>query len=123
MPRSSAFGKHNPCHRRATTDAERAAKTCSRATEYRETVQRKEGGYDQGEVVQTRHNGVGAGIVSPLVAEGRGLVRVDCDLPPVPSRDLYLVYHRALRDVPRIAVLRKWLVQTAAEFLAGQKPT
>lgn len=61
-------------------------------------------------------HGLGAGIVSPLVAEPAGLVAL-ADLPPVPSRPLYLVYHRALRDVPRIAALRAWLVGNAGAML------
>jgi DNA-binding transcriptional LysR family regulator len=61
-------------------------------------------------------HGLGAGVVSPLVAEDAGLVRLP-DLPAVPSRPLYLVYHQALRDVPRIAAFRAWLVAAAATRL------
>ena len=60
--------------------------------------------------------GVGAGLLSPLAAEPAGLVPVALDCAPVPSRTLYLVYHRALRDVPRVAVLRRWLVESAHQL-------
>jgi hypothetical protein len=50
------------------------------------------------------------------------LVRVAGDLPPLPTRDLYLVYHRALRDVPRIAVLRTWLVELAQQWIVPAEP-
>ena len=59
---------------------------------------------------------VGAAILSPYVAETAGLVRRELAAPPVPSRELLLVYHRALRDVPRIAVVRSWLVKLVEDF-------
>ena len=55
-----------------------------------------------------RH-GLGAGILSPLVAEEAGLVRLE-GVPKVGARELLLVYHPALRRVPRIAAVREWLV-------------
>lgn len=61
--------------------------------------------------------GLGAGLISPLVAEPAGLVRV-AGLPPVPGRELMLVYHRAMREVPRVAALRGWLIQSAEQFFA-----
>jgi DNA-binding transcriptional LysR family regulator len=61
--------------------------------------------------------GLGAGLVSPLVAEPAGLVRVE-GLPPVPGRELMLVYHRAMREVPRVAALRGWLIESAEQFFA-----
>ncbi|MFT5583976.1 MAG: DNA-binding transcriptional LysR family regulator [Cognaticolwellia sp.] len=61
--------------------------------------------------------GLGAALISPLVAEQAGLVRVE-GLPPVAGRDLLLVYHRAMRGVPRVAALRGWLIQIAQDFFA-----
>lgn len=63
--------------------------------------------------------GLGAALLSPLVCEPAGLVQVP-DLPQVPGRDVYLVCHRALRSVPRVAVFRDWLAELAREFLAAQ---
>ena len=60
---------------------------------------------------------VGAAILSPYVAEPAGLVRRELTAPPVPSRELLLVYHRALRDVPRIAAVRSWLVELVEDFV------
>lgn len=57
--------------------------------------------------------GLGAGILSPLVAEPLGLTLLEIDDATPLSRELLLVYHRALRDVPRIAALRRWLVEVA----------
>lgn len=61
--------------------------------------------------------GLGAGLVSPVVAEPAGLVPLSAKLPPVPGRDIYLVHHRALRDVPRIRALRSWLIERVNTFL------
>ena len=61
--------------------------------------------------------GLGPALLSPLVAEPAGLVPIP-GLPPVPGRELYLVCHRALRTVPRIAVFRDWLADLARDFLA-----
>ena len=63
-------------------------------------------------------HGHGAGVLSPLVAEAAGLVRLP-ELPRVPGSPLYLVYHRALRDVPRIAAFRGWFLDVARESLRG----
>lgn len=60
-------------------------------------------------------SGVGAGLLPPLVAEAAGLRRLDG--PAAPPRRLLLVYHRALREVPRIVAVREWLVRTAEGFL------
>ena len=54
--------------------------------------------------------GLGAGLISPMVAQSADLVELE-GLPPVPGRPLFLVYHRALRDVPRIAAFRGWIVE------------
>lgn len=62
-------------------------------------------------------HGLGAAMLSPTIAQPAGLVRVCEDLPPPPERVMYLVYHRALRSVPRVAVLRDWLVEKALELL------
>jgi DNA-binding transcriptional LysR family regulator len=56
--------------------------------------------------------GLGAGILSPLVAEAAGLLPLD-DVPRVGHRDLMLVYHPALREVPRIGAVRDWLIEHA----------
>jgi DNA-binding transcriptional LysR family regulator len=53
--------------------------------------------------------GLGAAVLSPVVAEPAGLVSVLGDRPPPPGRDLFLVVHRALRHVPRIRVVFEWL--------------
>lgn len=60
--------------------------------------------------------GIGPALLSPLVCEPAGLVPLP-GLPPVPGRDLYLVCHRALRTVPRVAVFRDWIAGLAREFL------
>lgn len=57
-------------------------------------------------------NRLGAGVLSPAVAEPAGLVPVR-GVPKVGHRDLLLVYHPALRDVPRVAVVRDWLLANA----------
>lgn len=57
--------------------------------------------------------GLGAAILSPVVAAPAGLVPIP-ELPPVASRPLLMVYHRALRSVPRVAALRDWIVSTLA---------
>lgn len=62
--------------------------------------------------------GLGAALLSPLIAEPEGLVCVGDGLPPVPERALFLVYHRAMRDVPRIAAVRRWLVREVEGFFA-----
>ena len=61
--------------------------------------------------------GVGAAIVSPYVAVPAGLVRRELMAPPVPPRELLLVYHQALRNVPRIAAVRAWLVELVNGFV------
>lgn len=62
--------------------------------------------------------GLGAALLSPLVAEPAGLVEVP-DLAPVPPRELLLVYHRAMRDAPRVAALRAWLIDACGPFLGS----
>lgn len=59
-------------------------------------------------------NGLGAVILADAVAPQLGLVRVAEDLPGVPGRDVFLVYHQAMRDVPRVKAVREWLVEGAA---------
>lgn len=61
--------------------------------------------------------GVGAAVLPGVVAEPAGLVRLDLPLPP--PFELFIVYHRALRDVPRIAAVRDWLVEVAQPFVRG----
>lgn len=62
-------------------------------------------------------NGIGPGMLSPIVAERQGLVRVLPDRPEGPRHTLYLVVHRALRRVPRIHAFREWLLETAPGHL------
>jgi len=45
-----------------------------------------------------------------LAARAGGLVRVPLPTPPLPEGVVYLVAHRALRPVPRIAALWEWLI-------------
>lgn len=61
--------------------------------------------------------GLAAGILAAGVAERAGLVRVCPSIPSPEDRVLYLVYHRALRDVPRVRALVDWLRQEARGFL------
>jgi len=62
--------------------------------------------------------GVGAGLVSPLVAEDAGLVPVPAFADEVVvSHPLLLVYHRALRHVPRVKAVRDWILETALTSL------
>lgn len=58
--------------------------------------------------------GVGAALLSPLVATSP-LVRLD--VPPIPSRTLYLVYHQDLRHVPRLMAVRDWITARVATFV------
>jgi DNA-binding transcriptional LysR family regulator len=58
--------------------------------------------------------GLGAGMLAPMVAEQSGLVPVNWPHPPGPTHTLYMVYHRAVRDVPRIAAFRSWILEAAA---------
>ena len=60
-------------------------------------------------------HGLGPGLLSPIVADPAGLVRIQ-GYPPVDSRSLYLVYHRALRDVPRIAAVRRWVQAMSSQL-------
>jgi DNA-binding transcriptional LysR family regulator len=59
--------------------------------------------------------GLGCMVVPRPYAELRGLARVRCagalekSLAAVPEGTLWLVGHRALREVPRIAVVWAWL--------------
>lgn len=49
--------------------------------------------------------GLGAGLMGATEADALGLVPVDVPLPVEPVTTLYLAVHRALRHVPRIAVV------------------
>jgi len=64
-------------------------------------------------------NGLGAALLSPIIAEPAGLVRIGEDLPESPGREALLVYHRALRDVPRIRAFRQWLSAQGLAFFGG----
>ena len=61
--------------------------------------------------------GIGAALLSPIVAVPAGLVPVPTTAPMPAPRPLHLVYHRALRDVPRVAAVRDWLVETCGALL------
>ncbi len=60
--------------------------------------------------------GLGAALLSPLVALPKGLVEVDSPLPPVSGRDVFLVSHRALQQVPRMKAVRDWLKEAVKDF-------
>ncbi len=57
--------------------------------------------------------GVGPAILPRRVAEEVGLVRVGPKLPPPEARQLRMVFHRALREVPRIRAVVDWLREEA----------
>ncbi len=58
--------------------------------------------------------GVGAGLISPLAADVAGLVPVPAFAgEEVVSHPLLLVYHRALRHVPRVKAVRDWILDIA----------
>ncbi|MFT6232162.1 MAG: DNA-binding transcriptional LysR family regulator [Myxococcota bacterium] len=63
-------------------------------------------------------SGVGPAILSVWVAEQAGLVRIEHPVP-VEEREVFVVYHRALRNVPRIAAVRTWLQERARLFGAA----
>jgi hypothetical protein len=50
------------------------------------------------------------------------LVRVPLPTPPLPEAVIYLVAHRALRPVPRIAAVWDWLIEEF-DALAREAPT
>lgn len=60
--------------------------------------------------------GLGAGLFSDVEARGLGLVPVPLPLPPSPVASLYLVVHRALRHVPRVAVVIEAIDALVAEL-------
>jgi len=68
-------------------------------------------------------SGVGAAILPQLVAEPAGLVRLRPDLPAPEGRPLRLVFHRALRQVPRIRVVVDWLREQTRVFLSDSELT
>lgn len=60
--------------------------------------------------------GVGALVISePLAAVAGGLSRLPVLTPELPRAALWLVAHRALRPVPRVAAVWAWLVETFAD--------
>jgi len=67
--------------------------------------------------------GVGAGILPQRVAERAGLVRLGPHLPPLEARRLRLVFHRALRQVPRIRAVVDWVRHEATLFLGESTPS
>lgn len=60
--------------------------------------------------------GVGPGILPQRIGREAGLCRVDEHLPPIEARQLRMVFHRALRRVPRIRVVIDWLRTQAREL-------
>ena len=67
-------------------------------------------------------HGLGAGILSPVVAEPAGLVQLE-SVPAAGHRDLLMVYHPALREVPRVAAVRDWLLANAPAVPNKAKPS
>jgi len=64
-------------------------------------------------------SGVGAALVSPWVAAPAGLVPVpDFGGAVAVEHTLLLVYHRALRDVPRVRAVREWVVSEVEQRVA-----
>ena len=58
---------------------------------------------------------MGAGLLSPFVSEPAGLVPVPAfSGQTVVEHPLLLVYHRALRDVPRVRAVRQWILHHAS---------
>lgn len=66
------------------------------------------------------HSGTAAGIISPAVAQG--LVRVPLKAPELPTYALLMVYHRSLRQVPRVRAVREWLVEQAERWREMEGP-
>lgn len=63
-------------------------------------------------LLQACRAGAGAmALGEPLARRAGGLVHVPVPTPPMPASTLYLVAHRALRPVPRIAAVWDWLVE------------
>ncbi len=64
--------------------------------------------------------GAGALVVGePMAAIVGGLVRVPVPTPKMPEGPLWLVAHRALRPVPRIAAVWRWLEEEFAPLAAS----
>jgi DNA-binding transcriptional LysR family regulator len=64
-------------------------------------------------LLQAARAGVGALVCGePVAARTGGLVRVPLATPPLPAAPLWLVAHRALRDVPRVAAVWRWILET-----------
>ncbi|MBL4632711.1 MAG: LysR family transcriptional regulator [Kofleriaceae bacterium] len=60
--------------------------------------------------------GVGAIVVAAPLAEAvGGLQRVNLDTPPLPTLSMHLVTHRALRPIPRVAVVWDYLLELFGE--------
>lgn len=54
--------------------------------------------------------GVGAAILPSYLAKKTALVQLDT--PPVPSRSLWLVFHKDMKSKPAIVRVRKWVTET-----------
>jgi DNA-binding transcriptional LysR family regulator len=65
-------------------------------------------------LLQAAIAGWGALVVGEPLAVRAGLVRVPVPTPPMPEVPLWLVAHRALRPVPRIAAVWDWVVDEFA---------
>ena len=65
--------------------------------------------------------GLGPALVSPLVAEPAGLKRHG-NYDILPQRELVVVLHRAMRQVPRVAAIHRWLTAAANDLITGSTP-
>lgn len=67
-------------------------------------------------LLQAARAGAGALIVGePLAARAGGLVRLPFATPTLPTAELWLVAHRALREVPRVAAVWDWITEAFAK--------
>jgi DNA-binding transcriptional LysR family regulator len=67
---------------------------------------------DLGTLLAAARVGLGAVVVpEPMAAMAGGLVAVAYGRTPLPGGSLYLVAHRALRAVPRVAAVWRWLTE------------
>jgi DNA-binding transcriptional LysR family regulator len=82
-----------------------------------------------GALLRAAENGVGVLLLAAAHARARKLVevklakRLRASLPPMPQVSLWLVTHRALRQVPRIAAVWSFLLETVGRSgLATREP-
>jgi len=67
--------------------------------------------------------GLGAGLLGELEAHALGLVPLDVELPVEPVTPLYIVVHRAMRHVPRVAVVIEAIDALAEPQLSSVGPS